>query len=158
MHILIVTDLLFTGKMRGNRNRVNAYYDYLCAHHNVDVIDQLTSYTVARYLGAHPETDFVIVPYIWNAHVLDNTTHRKAKFIVDTLDCMSSRTQRFENAGHKFSKPYTVQAEIGLLRLFDHIMAITEDDANSFRRMGFNNVFTVPLSLQHHHRSLSLGS
>ena len=152
--IVIVTDLLFTPRMKGSYNRVNAYEKYLRMHHKVVVIrDHL-----AEHLREFPDTDFAIIPYIWNAPLLrDAPPRNKVKFIVDTHDCMSARTESFQAAGVECRRPYTAAEEKRLLEAFDYIMAITEDDANRFRGMGFENVFTVPYKYDPPLQKLKLG-
>ena len=184
-NILIVTDIPFMNRMKGNTNRIKSYYEYLKKDHNVDVLFLTDKHNPRKsnniyyydnyipYIFPHQKEmkfkqpknisnqvsylkklcfdnfiklhtfDYIIIPYIWLSYLIEERPKTSAKFIIDTHDCMSSRTKSFKEAGYEFSSTCSVEEEKQCLQLFDFIMAISEDEAEIFRGMGFNNVFVA---------------
>jgi len=96
-----------------------------------------------NFIKTQKKYDFIIISYIWLSYLVEQKPDNEAKYIIDTHDVFHKRSENFEKIGIKFTSACTREQEKQCLSHFDFIMAITEEEANTFRDMGFDNVFVA---------------
>ncbi|MFP4502776.1 MAG: glycosyltransferase family 4 protein [Candidatus Hydrogenedentota bacterium] len=92
-----------------------------------------------RYIGelcATLRPDFLLVNYIRLAHLVDGLPREAPPVtLIDTIDVMHLRTQRYHAAGERHWINITRAEEAALLNRFDYVVAIQPRDAETLRTM-----------------------